>query len=192
MRELNTSDFPDDSQLLSLCLLNGMKPTFETLLKSIASIGTEGVYDFVVEMREVWLNNGNIDEKFNMEEVIQTVIKYERVELFNRFVIPILENKKQKDTKFEEIENRIEQTEALLLDPSIHDFDVRRLEYLLEIHEEQLENVGNEIGEIFPQWERIIVWIFSYCNDSFIRRLVHYIDDIDFVARMVESFGTVN
>lgn len=191
MRSLDITNFPKDFGFLMFQVVNGMKPTFENILKSIATIGTLASFEFMKDLRSKWLIDGNDDEPFDMMEVIEASMKFGRYQLFDQFGFPVICEKKKLDDQYERIQSKIDAINLELENPRLPECAYgqlyRRLDYFEEIRD---EFVANNDDMCF-QWISIVTWVFVYRDDFIGPKLIPYIDKFRQFEQNFERTGRI-
>lgn len=99
MRTLNITDFPlTEAQLVAGLNNNRIRPNFNTILQTVASIGTVSAYE-LIRSRMFDVNNRYPihNDPFDEAEFVECCIQYERMSIFNYFTRNLFDAKANMD-----------------------------------------------------------------------------------------------
>lgn len=110
MRQVDIVDFPHNyEQLMSALSRHQIRPTFETLLYTIATIGTVGAFE-AIHGKIGGLKSRNVHgwEEYDYDEVIEFCLHYERIDLFVHVIKLLIKTISETKTKFDSFEERLD------------------------------------------------------------------------------------
>jgi hypothetical protein len=157
MRILNISDFPlTEAQLVVGLNNNRIRTTFNTILQTVASIGTVSAYE-LIRYRTLDCNNRFfiIDDPFDEAEFVECCIQYERMSIFNYFTRNLFDAKANMDfekafliRKSRSFRDQLNNGQVIPSERVFFERELDKIDTMISNLEEQIPFINQEVANI--------------------------------------------
>ena len=191
MRQVDTNTFPRTLEELEYSLNNGrIEPSFETILRCIAVIGSVQAHKLIYERIDGWIQRGNVDEPFSMGEIAEFCIHFDRFRLFKYFVETHFEKRREFVVRHKRILSLMETVKARI-DESVNDTEfhadaIGRLRAL----EERFADCDGDLNRLRNETDSMLIITVKSGNNLYLEEFRPYVISISNVIELVETYGT--
>ena len=157
MRQVDIVDFPRNyEQLMTALSRRQIRPTFKTLLNTIAAIGTVGAFEAIHgKIGGLKSRNAYGWEEYDYDEVIEFCLHYERIDLFVHVIKLLVKTISETKSQFDSFGERLDAIDEKLNRKDINPRFADELEEMFYEIKEQHMNLGEIISLCEEDCKRI-------------------------------------